>query len=68
MPDSPLGTPEEVAHYMRTTVTALGQMRYRGHGPKFIKVNRRVLYKWEDVDEFLNRNTLQRTDDRPVSA
>jgi len=35
----------------------------RGTGPKFIKRGSRVLYRWSDVLEWLDRNTIQRTDD-----
>lgn len=38
-------------------------MRYRGMGPKFIKVNRKVLYRWSDVNAYLDANTVQPTDD-----
>ncbi|ORB68945.1 DNA-binding protein [Mycolicibacterium tusciae] len=61
MPD--LGTPAEVAEYLRTTVANLAQLRYTGRGPKFIKVGRRVLYRWSDIADWLDGNTLQRTDD-----
>lgn len=42
---------------------SLAQNRYRGTGPKFIKHGSRVLYRWSDVLEWLDRNTIQRTDD-----
>jgi len=32
-------------------------------GPKFIKRGSRVLYRWPDVLEWLDRNTFQRTDE-----
>jgi hypothetical protein len=38
--------------------------RYKGTGPKFIKRGSRVLYRWSDVLEWLDRNTIQRTDER----
>jgi len=38
-------------------------MRYRGIGPKFIKVGQKVLYRWSDVNAYLDANTVQRTDD-----
>jgi hypothetical protein len=38
-------------------------MRYRGTGPKFIKRGRRVLYRWADVNAYLDANTVLRTDD-----
>ncbi|PJE01674.1 DNA-binding protein [Mycobacterium sp.] len=58
-----LATPNEVAEYLHTTAASLAQDRYRGTGPKFIKCGRRVLYRWSDVSEWLDDNTIQRTDD-----
>jgi hypothetical protein len=57
-----LGTPPQVAKYLYTTEAALAQMRYMGTGPKFIKAGHRVLYRWADVLEWLDNNTIQRTD------
>ena len=59
----PLATPMEVAEYLRTTTAAVAQDRYKSTGPKFIKRDRRVLYRWPDVSEWLDRNTIQPTDD-----
>ncbi len=39
----PLATPAEAAEYLHTSTAALGQDRYRGTGPKFIKRGSRVL-------------------------
>jgi hypothetical protein len=58
-----LATPAEVAQYLHTTTAALAQDRYKGTGPKFIKRGSRVLHRWPDVLEWLNRNTFQRTDE-----
>jgi hypothetical protein len=59
-----LATPAQVAKYLHTTQAALAQMRYMGTGPKFIKVGgRRVLYNWDDLLEWIKKNTIQRTDD-----
>ncbi len=39
-------------------------MRCMGNGPKFIKVGgRRVLYNWDDLLEWVKKNTIQGTDD-----
>ncbi|BBY61152.1 helix-turn-helix transcriptional regulator [Mycolicibacterium sarraceniae] len=66
-PDTAL--PREVAKALFTTESGLAQMRYRGTGPKFVKVGHRVLYRWSDVRAYLDANTVQRTDDpRGVSA
>src|SRR6516164_2975998 len=59
----PLATPAEFAEYLRTTTAALAQDRYRGTGAKFIERGSRVLHRWSDVSEWLDRNTIQRTDD-----
>ncbi|WP_145013436.1 helix-turn-helix transcriptional regulator [Mycobacterium marseillense] len=55
--------PGEVAKALFTSEAGLAQMRYRGTGPKFVKVGRRVLYRWSDVHAYLDANTCQRTDD-----
>lgn len=66
-------TPAEVANALHTTEPGLAQMRYRGVGPRYVKVGAghrgRVLYRWSDVEEFLDVNTVQRTDEpRGVGA
>ena len=55
--------PDPVAEYMGITTGALAQMRYRGTGPKFVKLgNRTVRYRWEDVDAWIEANTLTQSD------
>lgn len=57
--------PREVAAALGTTEAGLAQMRYRGTGPRYVKVGgRRVMYRWSDVREYLDANTMIRTDDR----
>ena len=63
--DMDTALPGQVASVLDTTVDGLAQMRYRGTGPKFVRRGRRVLYRWSDVRDYLNANTIQRTDDRP---
>ena len=49
-----LATEAEVAAYIGTTVEALAQRRYRGTGPKHIKMGRRnIRYRWADVEAWL---------------
>lgn len=55
--------PRQVAQVLGTTEDGLAQMRYRGTGPKFCKVGRKVMYRWSDIRAYLEANTLQRTDD-----
>lgn len=66
---SPLATPTEVATYLHTTVGTLAQQRYKGTGIPFVKVDgRRVLYRWSDVEAYVESRLMQRTDDRPGAA
>lgn len=58
--DLGLAKPAEVAAYLRTTVPALAVMRHRGIGPRYIKTGeRRVLYRWVDVYDYLDAHTYQ---------
>lgn len=59
----PLLTPREVAQLRRTTINQLNQERYLGRGPRFIKDGRRILYPRNELLDYLERNTIQRTDD-----
>lgn len=68
MPDSPLATPDEAATFLRSTTKRLAEARYHGTGPRFVKDGRRVLYRWTDLHAYVDANTFQRTDDRPVAV
>lgn len=49
-----LADTEEVAEYMSKPPRTLEQWRYRGVGPRYLKVGRDVRYRWEDVDAWLD--------------
>lgn len=73
MADSPAdvdtASPSDVAAVLHTSEAGLAQMRYRGTGPKFIRVGtRKVVYRWADVRDYLDANTMQRTDDPQGAA
>lgn len=55
MPE-PLLTLQETANYLRLTPGALYTQRYRGEKPGVlgIRVGRRVLFRFSDIDDFLN--------------
>jgi len=46
-------TIEEVAAVCRTTPAGIAQMRYRGVGPRGLRVGRRVLYPEAEVKAWL---------------
>lgn len=59
----------EVAERFGYTEEGLAQMRYRGNGPKFIKLGgKAVRYRWSDVEAWLDQQTMQRTGDPSGSA
>ena len=62
-------TSKEVAAYLHTSEAGLAQMRYRGTGPNFIKAGKRkVIYRWADVQSFLDANTCQHSSDPQGAA
>lgn len=52
-----LGTSAEVAEYLGVPEHTLAQWRYRGSGPRYIRVGRHVRYRWPDVDRWLDENS-----------
>lgn len=61
----PLATSADVENYIPgMTADALAQLRYRGKGPKFVKLGQKVFYRWEDVYAWVDQNIQTRTDDR----
>lgn len=67
-PSGGLATPKQVAAYLHTSEGSLAQQRYKGTGPRFIRVGRRILYRWDDVHAYIEAHLMTRTDDRPGIA
>jgi hypothetical protein len=60
-----MATPEDLADALHTTTGSLAQMRYRGDGPKFVRVGRRkVMYRWSDVEAWIADSTRTRSDQK----
>lgn len=61
--NEPLALPKTIAEYLGTTPQNLAQHRYRGTGPKFIKLGHRAIrYRWSDVEAWIEANTLTQSD------
>jgi hypothetical protein len=45
-------TTGELARRWSTTKEALAQHRFHGKGPRYVKLNRRILYSLADVEQF----------------
>lgn len=56
------------ARFPGTTDGSWAQLRYRGTGPKYVKVGRKVFYRRADLEAWLDEQVKTRTDDRPGAA
>ncbi|MBD8029209.1 helix-turn-helix transcriptional regulator [Corynebacterium gallinarum] len=65
---SDLLTPDQLGERWGKTRQALAQMRYRGDGPRFVKIGKSVLYRVQDVLDFEESQIRTRTDDEPAVA
>lgn len=54
-----LATTAEVAEYLGIPPHTLVQWRYRGTGPRYIRVGKHVRYRWPDVDKWLDENATE---------
>lgn len=64
----PLTPDDMVERFPDTNRQTWAQMRYRGTGPKFFKVGRKVYYRQEDVDTWIESSLQTRTDDEKEVA
>ncbi|WP_018119392.1 helix-turn-helix transcriptional regulator [Corynebacterium mastitidis] len=58
---APLTIEDMLTRYPGTTKQSWAQHRYRGTGPRFIKVGRRVYYRLEDVEAWEETQTRTAT-------
>lgn len=54
--------------FPHTTRQTWAQMRYRGNGPRYYKVGRKVFYRPQDVEAWKESQLRTRTDDIPKEA
>lgn len=58
---SELLTSGELAEKLHKSAAALAQWRYKGIGPKFIKLGSGIRYRASDVEAWLDAQTRQQT-------
>jgi excisionase family DNA binding protein len=58
VPASPLMTTEEAAEYTRLSTETLRYFRQRDEGPRFAKLGRRVFYRRQDVDAWIESSVV----------
>lgn len=51
--------PAEAAALIKKPERTLGQWRYEGRGPRYIKVGRDVRYRATDIEKWLDENTVE---------
>lgn len=56
-----LMTPEQLATRWSVPTKTLGQWRWSGRGPKFLKLGKRIMYRMEDIHEFEKETRFQNT-------
>ncbi|MGP5598979.1 helix-turn-helix transcriptional regulator [Glutamicibacter arilaitensis] len=62
LPTEILSTPAQLSERFGMTTGALAQMRYKGSGPKFIKLGgRQIRYRESDIQAWLDQQTRDRT-------
>jgi len=52
------GTPYEMAQAYGLAEGSLANMRYKKVGPKYFKIGRRVLYFFDDFEQWLRQNPI----------
>ena len=50
-----LASPQEVARALEVTERTLARWRSEGGGPGFVKVGRRVFYRWSAINRWIER-------------
>lgn len=53
-----LATAEEVADYLGVPLATIYQWSSRGGGPRLIKVGRHLRARWDDVEKWLDAQTI----------
>ena len=58
---------DQAAHYLGLAKSTVEKMRVYGGGPRFLKLNRSVRYRSEDLDDWLRANIVSNTSERTAS-
>lgn len=56
--------PHELAPLIKTTTQSLASMRHSGTGPRFYKPSGRILYRWSDVEAWIEASAHTATRER----
>ena len=59
---------DEAAEYCGSSASTFEKLRLTGGGPPYSKIGRRVVYRVEDIDSWLQTNVRRSTSDKPASS
>lgn len=62
-PPRPRGDVNDAAAYIKSAVSTLNHLRVSGQGPAFYKIGRRVIYDFDDLDQWLAGKRRNSTSD-----
>lgn len=62
---SDLLNPDQLGERWGKSRQSLANMRFRGDGPKFLKIGKSVFYRVQDVTAYEESQLRTRTDDEP---
>jgi len=57
--------PDIIANRWNMEPSTLQQWRWKGKGPKFVKIGRNVFYRPTDIEAFEEQQSLKSTSDTP---
>lgn len=52
---------DAAAEYLALSASTLNKWRIRGEGPRFLKLGRAVVYRSQDLDDWLSQNIRRST-------
>jgi excisionase family DNA binding protein len=53
--------PPQAAEYLNCTISWLAKTRIRGGGPKYVKLGRKVLYPYSELDAWIQQRLTSST-------
>lgn len=63
----PLLNEDRGAEILGVSVRTLQRQRVRGDGPRYVKIGKRVLYREEDLQAYIESSTRQSTSEQSVA-
>ena len=51
-----LASTAQAAAYLATTPQGLAMLRHKGQGPAWVRLGRRIAYRWQDLDAYVEQH------------